>query len=48
LRVKVEGWLFPGRGSFFGGTDVVYWYSSHDPTGTIVLALSVGAAVLTR
>ena len=46
--MRVEGRPFPGRGLFFGVTDVVYWYSSHDPTGTTVLALSVGAAVLTR
>jgi hypothetical protein len=29
--MKVEGWLFLGCGLFFGGTDVVYWYTSHDP-----------------
>ena len=46
--MKVEGWLFLGCGIFFGGTDVVYWYTSHDPAGTTALALSVGVAVLTR
>src|SRR5207247_11367348 len=40
-QMKVEGWLFLGCGSFFGGTDVVYWYTSHDPAGTTALALSV-------
>jgi Cytochrome c oxidase subunit IV len=45
--VKVEGWLFLGCGIFFGGTDLVYWYVSHDPTGTTALALAVGLAVLT-
>ena len=45
--MKVEGWLFLGCGIFFGGTDVVYWYTSHDPTGTTALALAVGLAVLT-
>jgi hypothetical protein len=46
--MKVEGWLFLGCGLFFGGTDVVYRHTSHDPTGTTALALSVGVAVLTR
>jgi len=26
--MKVEGWLFLGSGLFFGGTDVVYWYTA--------------------
>ena len=46
--MKVEGWLFLGCGLFFGGTDVVYRHTSHDPAGTTALALSVGVAVLTR
>jgi hypothetical protein len=25
---EVEGWLFLGSGLFFGGTDVVYWYTA--------------------
>ena len=45
--MKVEGWLFLGCGVFFAGTDVVYWYSSHDPTGTVAIAFAVGLAVLT-
>ena len=45
--MKVEGWLFLGCGLFFGGTDLVYWYVSHDPTGTAALAFAVGLAVLT-
>jgi hypothetical protein len=45
--MKVEGWLFLGCGIFFGGSDIVYWYLSKDPTGTTALALSVGLAVLT-
>jgi hypothetical protein len=44
--MKVEGWLFLGCGIFFAGTDVVYWYTSHDPTGTTALALAVGLSVL--
>ncbi len=45
--MKVEGWLFLGCGVFFAGTDVVYWYTSHDPTGTAALAFAVGLAILT-
>ena len=45
--MKVEGWLFLGCGVFFGGSDVVYWYLSKDPTGTAALAFAVGLAVLT-
>jgi hypothetical protein len=44
--VKVEGWLFLGCGVFFGGADIVYWYVSHDPTGTTALALAVCLAIL--
>jgi hypothetical protein len=45
--VRVEGWLFLGCGIFFAAVDVVYWYTSHDPTGTAALAFAVGLAVLT-
>jgi hypothetical protein len=44
--MKVEGWLFLGCGVFFIGADVVYWYTSYDPTGTTALALAVGLAML--
>ena len=44
--MKVEGWLFLGCGVFFIGTDIVYWYTSKDPTGTTTLALSVALALL--
>ena len=44
--MKVEGWLFLGCGIFFGGTDIVYWYLSKEPTGTAALAFAVGLAVL--
>src|SRR5215469_9201131 len=44
--MKVEGWLFLGCAVFFGGTDVVYWYLSKDPTGTAALAFAVGLAIL--
>ncbi len=42
--MKAEGWLFLGCAAFFGGTDVVYWQTSHDPAGTTALALSIGVA----
>jgi hypothetical protein len=45
--VKVESYLFLGCAAFFGGADVVYWYFSHDPTGTTALALAVALAFLT-
>ncbi|HXT93947.1 MAG TPA: cytochrome c oxidase subunit 4 [Trebonia sp.] len=45
--MRVEGWLFIGCGVFFIGADVVYWYTSQDPTGTTALALAVGLAILT-
>jgi len=44
--MRVEGWLFLGCGVFFIGADVVYWYTSYDPTGTTALALAVGLAIL--
>ena len=44
--MKVEGWLFLGCGIFFGGADVVYWYTSKEPTGTVALALAVCLAIL--
>ena len=45
--MKVEGWLFLGCGVFFIGADIVYWYTSYDPTGTTALALAIGLALLT-
>ena len=44
--MRVEGWLFIGCGIFFGGSDIIYWYTSYDPTGTAALALAVGLALL--
>jgi hypothetical protein len=45
--MKFEGTLFIGCAIFFGAADIVYWYFSKDPTGTVALALSVGLAFLT-
>ena len=44
--MKVEGYLFLGCAIFFGASDYVYWYFSHDPTGSTALALAVGLAFL--
>jgi uncharacterized membrane protein len=44
--MKVEGYLFLGCAVFFGGSDVVYWHFSHDPTGSTALAIAVGLAFL--
>jgi len=44
--MKVEGYLFLFIAVFLAGTDVVYWYTSHDPTGTTALALGVGLGLL--
>jgi hypothetical protein len=37
--MKIEGSIFLFVGIFLAGTDVVYWLTSHDPTGTTALAL---------
>jgi uncharacterized membrane protein len=44
--MKVESYLFLGCAAFFGGSDLIYWYFSHDPTGTTALALAVCLAFL--
>lgn len=42
--MRVEGVVFAGISVFLFVTDVVYWYLSHDPTGTTALAVSSGLA----
>jgi Cytochrome c oxidase subunit IV len=44
--MKVEGWLFLGSGIFLAGTDIVYWYTSKEVTGTTALALAVALCLL--
>jgi hypothetical protein len=39
--MKVEGFLFAFIAAFLAPVDVVYWFTSHDPTGTTALALGV-------
>jgi hypothetical protein len=38
--MKVEGGLFLFVFAFLGTCDVVYWFTSNDPTGTAVLGLA--------
>ena len=45
--MKVEGFLFAFIAVFLAGTDVVYWFTSHDPTGTTALALGALLGTLT-
>src|SRR5260370_31718442 len=45
--MKVEGLLFLFSAAFFAVVDVVYWFTSYDPTGTTALGISVGLAFLT-
>jgi hypothetical protein len=44
--VKIEAFLFFFIAVFLTGADLVYWYTSHDPTGTTALALAVGLGLL--
>jgi hypothetical protein len=41
--MKAGGRLFLSCGIFFGGSDVVYWYASKDPAGTVFLAPQSGS-----
>jgi hypothetical protein len=44
--VKVEGYLFAFIALFLAPVDIVYWFTSHDPTGTTAIALAVGLGTL--
>ncbi|HZE17736.1 MAG TPA: cytochrome c oxidase subunit 4 [Mycobacterium sp.] len=44
--MKVEGYLFAFIAVFLAAADVVYWFASHDPTGTTALALGAGLGTL--
>ena len=44
--MRIEAYLFLFIGVFLAGADVVYWFTSHDPTGTTALALGVGLGLL--
>ncbi|HWC35501.1 MAG TPA: cytochrome c oxidase subunit 4 [Mycobacteriales bacterium] len=43
--MRIEGFIFVFMAAFFGAADLVYWFASHDPTGTAVLALATAMAV---
>jgi hypothetical protein len=40
--MKVESLVFNIFTVFLGGTAIVYWFTSKDPTGTAALAISAG------
>ena len=42
----VEGYFFGFIGVFMAIMDVIYWYSSHDWTGTTCIALTAGLGLL--
>jgi Cytochrome c oxidase subunit IV len=44
--MKVEGYLFAFIAVFLAPVDVVYWFTSHDPTGTTALALGASLGTL--
>ena len=44
--MKVEGYLFAFIAVFLAPIDVVYWFTSHDPTGTTALALGASLGTL--
>jgi hypothetical protein len=39
--MKIEGYLFAFIAAFLLPMDIIYWFTSHDPTGTTALALAV-------
>jgi Cytochrome c oxidase subunit IV len=44
--VKVEGFLFAFIAVFLAPVTIVYWFLSHDPTGTTALALGTALGTL--
>jgi hypothetical protein len=44
--MKVEGYLFAFIAAFLAPIDVIYWFTSHDPTGTTAIALAVALGTL--
>jgi heme A synthase len=44
--MRVETFLFGFIAVFLVGADIVYWITSHDPTGTTALALGAGLGTL--
>jgi len=44
--MRIEGLLFAFVALFVALCDIVYWFTSHDPTGTTALALTAGLGVI--
>lgn len=44
--MKVEGYLFAFIAAFLAPVTIVYWFTSHDPTGTTALALGTSLGTL--
>jgi hypothetical protein len=44
--MKVEGYLFAFIAGFLAPVTVIYWFTSHDPTGTTALALATALGTL--
>jgi Cytochrome c oxidase subunit IV len=44
--MKVEGYLFAFLAVFLAPVAVLYWFTSHDPTGTTALALGASLGTL--
>jgi hypothetical protein len=44
--MKAERNLFVLLAVFLGGSTIIYWYTSKDPTGTTALALSAGLGTI--
>lgn len=44
--MKIEAFLFFFIAVFLTAADIVYWFTSHDPTGTTALALAVSLGLL--
>jgi len=44
--MKVEGYLFAFLAVFLAPMTIIYWFTSHDPTGTTALALGASLGTL--
>jgi hypothetical protein len=44
--MRVEGYIFAFVATFLAVSDAVYWFTSHDPTGTTALALACGLSTI--
>jgi hypothetical protein len=44
--MKIEAWTFLGTGLFAALIGLIYWFTSHEPTGTTLLGLVLGLGAL--